>query len=494
MNGYNGLISWSGTAFEYLMPNIIMKQEEGSLIEESCEFMLMGQKEYAKKLGIPWGFSETAFYLKDLNNNYQYKAIGIPWLGLKRGLEEDIVVASYASIIALTKCPKEVYQNLKNLEKEKMKQKYGFYESIDYTPIRMPKGEKNKPIKTYMAHHQALILLSINNFFNNNILQKRFSSNPEIGAVEILLEETMPERRIITSEEKLKPSKITYQDYENYAQRIYTKERTEMIGINVLANENYSIIMDQRGRGYSKYKNYLVNRFQYLSDETQGIFFYFKNIKNKRIWTAGTMPYLAKPDKYETIFSEDSIKIKRLDGGIETITKVTISPEKRVEIRKINLKNHGMEEETLEIIATLEPVLSTMEEDLSHPAFQNLFLTFEYNEKDNIFIIKRKNREDSSKGLYLAVSFYTEEQTIGELEYEIDKEKFQGRGNLSLPQMVEYSKPFSKKIQFAVDPILALKRTISIKPEKEANLSLLFSVSEEKEEAIKNVKEYQSEE
>ena len=494
MNGYNGLISWSGTAFEYLMPNIIMKQEEGSLIEEACEFMIMGQKEYAKKLGIPWGFSETAFYLKDLNNNYQYKAIGIPWLGLKRGLEEDIVVASYASIMALTKCPKEVYQNLKNLEKEKMKQKYGFYESIDYTPIRMPRGEKNKPIKTYMAHHQALILLSINNFFNNNILQKRFSSNPEIGAVEILLEETMPERRIITNEEKLKPSKITYQDYENYAQRIYTKERTEMLGINVLANENYSIIMDQRGRGYSKYKNYLVNKFQYLSDETQGIFFYFKNIKNKRIWTAGTMPYLSKPDKYETIFSEDSIKIKRLDGGIETITKVTISPEKRVEIRKINLKNHGMEEETLEIVATLEPVLATMEEDLSHPAFQNLFLTFEYNEKDNIFIIKRKNREDSSKGLYLAVSFYTEEQTIGELEYEIDKEKFQGRGNLSLPQMVEYSKPFSKKIQATIDPILALKRTISIKPEKEASLSLLVSVSEEKEEAIKNVKEYQSEE
>lgn len=494
MNGYNGLISWSGTAFEYLMPNIIMKQEEGSLIEESCKFMLMGQKEYAKKIGIPWGFSETAFYLKDLNNNYQYKAIGIPWLGLKRGLEEDIVVATYASIMALTKCPKEVYQNLKKLEKEKMRQKYGFYESIDYTPIRMPRGEKSKPIKTYMAHHQALILLSINNFFNNNILQKRFSANPEIAAVEILLEETIPERRIITKEEKLKPTKITYHDYQNYAERIYTKEKEEMLGINVLANENYSIIMDQKGRGYSKYKNYLINRFKYLSDETQGILFYFKNIKNKRIWTAGTMPYLAKPDKYETIFSEDCVKIKRLDGGIETTTKVAISPEKRIEIRKINLKNHGIEEETLEIIATLEPVLATMEEDISHPAFQNLFLIFEYNEKDNIFIIKRKNREDSSKGLYLAVSFYTEEQTIGELEYEIDKEKFQGRGNINLPQMVEYSKPFSKKIQFVVDPILALKRTIAIKPEKEVTLNLLISVSENKEEAIENVKEYQNEE
>ena len=494
MYGYNGLISWSGTAFEYLMPNIIMKQEEGSLIEESCEFMLMGQKEYAKKIGIPWGFSETAFNLKDLNNNYQYKAIGIPWLGLKRGLEEDIVVSTYASIMALNRKPKEVYQNLKQLEKEGMKEKYGFFEAIDYTPIRMPKGAKNKAVKTYMAHHQGLILLSINNFFNNNILQKRFIENPEISALEILLEETMPEKRIITNEEKLKPNKITYEEYENYAQRIYTKERNEMLGINVLANENYSIVMDQKGRGYSKYKDYLVNRFHYTSNEEQGIFFYFKNIKNKRIWTTSTMPYLAKADKNEVIFSEDSIKINRLDGSIETKEKITISPEKRVEIRKIDLKNNGMEEETIEVVSTLEPCLATLKEDISHPAFLNLFLTFEYNEEDNIFIIKRKNREDTSKGLYLAVCFYTEDGTIGELEYELDKEKFQGRGNLGLPQMVEHSKPFSKKIQFAVDPILALKRTISLKPGEVKSFSLLFSVSEEKEEAIANVKEYQNQE
>jgi len=494
MNGYNGLMSWSGTAFEYLMPNIIMKQKEGSIIDESCEFMLMGQIEYAKKLGIPWGFSETAFYLKDLNNNYQYKAIGIPWLGLKRGLEEDIVVATYASVMALNRKPKEVYQNLKQLEKEGMKQKYGFYESIDYTPIRMPKQEKSMPIKTYMAHHQALILLSINNFFNNNILQERFSNNPEISALQILLEETMPEKRIITNEEKLKPSKITYQDYQNYAQRIYTKQRDQMLGINVLANEDYSILIDQKGRGYSKYKNYLINRFNYTSDEEQGIFFYIKNIKNKRIWTAGTMPYLSKPDKYEAVFTEDSSKIKRLDGSIQTKEIVTISHEKRVEIRKIELKNYGTEEELLEIVSSIEPSLATMEEDVSHLSFQNLFLTFEYNEENNIFIIKRKNREDSKKGLYLAVSFFTEEQTIGELEYEIDKEKFQGRGNLSLPQMVENSKPFSKKIQSVVNPILALKRTIALKPEKQAVFNLLLSVSEEKEEAIKNVKEYQNQE
>ena len=495
MDGYNGLISWSGTAFEYLMPNIIMKSEKASLLDESCEFMLMLQKKYAKKLDIPWGFSETAFNLKDLNQNYQYKAFGIPWLGLKRGLEEDMVVASYASIMALTRMPKEVLQNMKQLDALGMNQKYGFYESIDYTPIRMQKGERKALVKTYMAHHQALILLSINNFFKENILQKRFSNNPEIAATQILLQETMPEKRIVTKEEKLKPVKITYQDYENYAQRIYTKEKNRMFACNILANEDYTIVMDQRGRGYSKYKNYLVNRYFSTSQEEQGIFFYFKNIKNKRIWTANIMPYLTKPDKQEVIFSEDATKIKRVDGSIETQMKVTISPEKRVEIRNIELKNQGLEEETIEITAALEPSLATLEADRSHPAFQNLFLTVEYQEENNLFIFKRKDRQDAKKGLYLAVSLYTKEDTtIGELEYEIDKEKFQGRGNLGLPIMVENSRPFSKKIQATVDPMLALKRTILLEPEQKASFSLLLSVSEEKEEAIQNIKEYQNEE
>lgn len=122
----NGLVSWSGTAFEYLMPNVNIPKYEGSLIQESCNFLLMSQKEYSKKLGIPWGISESAFNLKDLNSNYQYKAFGIPWLGLKRGLADEMVVSSYASILAIQDIPKEVVMNLKKLEEQGMTGKYRF--------------------------------------------------------------------------------------------------------------------------------------------------------------------------------------------------------------------------------------------------------------------------------------------------------------------------------------------------------------------------------
>ena len=199
---YKGLISWSGTAFEYLMPNINIKKYEESLLDESCRFLIMSQIEYARKLGIPWGISEAAYNLKDLNNNYQYKSFGVPWLGLKRGLNDDMVVSPYSVFLSLNYVPKLAIANLKELEKENMYDKYGFYESVDYTMSRLKYGKKYEVVKTYMAHHQALSLLAINNVLNNEILIKRFMDNPEIEAVDILLKERMPEKAIITKEKK----------------------------------------------------------------------------------------------------------------------------------------------------------------------------------------------------------------------------------------------------------------------------------------------------
>ena len=220
---YKGLISWSGTAFEYLMPNINMPKYEGSLLDESCQFLIKTQIEYSKNLKLPWGISESAFNVKDLQGNYQYKAFGIPWLGLKRGLADEMVVASYGGVLAIGEVPREEVKNLKRLESEGMYGKFGFYEAIDYTPERVEKNQKSAIVKTYMAHHQGLILLSINNLFSNHILQKRFMQNPAIEAVSILLQETMPERAIITKEKKEKVEKLKYKDYENDVKNTYKK-------------------------------------------------------------------------------------------------------------------------------------------------------------------------------------------------------------------------------------------------------------------------------
>jgi len=490
LNKYKGLISWSGTAFEYLMPNINIPKYPGSLLDESCKFMIMSQKEYAKRLGIPWGISESAFNLKDLNNNYQYKAFGIPWLGLKRGLADEMVVSSYGTILAITEDPKAVINNLRVLEKQGMYDKYGFYEAIDYTPNRVEKGKKYETVKTYMAHHQALILLAINNLFNNNILQKRFMQNPEMQAVNILLEERMPENVIITKEKKEKVEKIKYNNYDFYSEKTFSKVENNLEKYNLIANKDYTIVMDEKGNGYSKYKNILVNRYKPTSDVEQGIYFYIKNIKNKKIWTNGYSQITERPDKYSVTFAPDKNKIVRVDGNIETNTKITVSPNDSVEIRRLEIKNIGNTDETLEISSFLEPVLSEKGQDYAHPAFNNLFLSYEYISETNTILVKRKKRSENQKEIYMGVNLYSQENQIGEVEYEISKERFSGRNNFGIPKLIENSKPFSKKIELTTDSIIAMRKTINVKAKESTKLDLIICVSEDREYVLNTLKKY----
>ena len=417
---YKGLVSWSGTSFEYLMPNINIPKYKGSLLDESCKFMIMSQMQYAKKLQIPWGISEAAFNLKDLHSNYQYKAFGIPWLGLKRGLADEMVVSSYGSVLAITDYPKEVYRNLKILEKYGMYGKYGFYESIDFTPERLEKNKKASIVKTYMAHHQSLILLAINNLFNNNILQKRFIENPEISSASILLQERMPETAIITKENKEKVQKLKYVDYEDYIKDTYKKIDERLIRGNVIASEDYLIAMNQKGEGVSIYKNKYINRFKSTDDYPQGIFFNIKNIKTKKIWSSN----YRENNKYQISFMPDKIEQEMINDNIRTKIETIIAPDEPVEIRQLTLENLGNEEEILEITSHFEPVLSRKEQDYAHPAFNNLFLIYEFDHETNSIIIKRKKREEKEEEMYMSVNLSTNSEIIGDLEYEIDEEKF----------------------------------------------------------------------
>ena len=487
LNNKKGLISWAGTAFEYLMPNINIPRYEGTLLDESNKFAIMSQIEYAKKLNIPWGISEAAFNMKDLHSNYQYKAFGIPWLGLKRGLADEMVVASYGSILAITDRPTAVYKNMKLLEQYGMYDKYGFYESIDFTPQRLKRGENSAVVRTYMAHHQALILLSITNFLKDNIFQKRFAENPEIEAVTILLQERMPETFIITKEEKEEPTKLKYQDYENYAEVTYNKVDDNLIRSNVISNENYCLAIDQKGKGISKYKDIYINRFKPTNEQNQGIFYYVKNIKDKHIWWNGS-------ENTVTTFSPDQNKFERIDGNIKSTLKITLDSYEPVEIRRLELENIGDTEETLEVYFAFEPVLSTKEQDYAHPAFNNLFLKFDFDYEKNILEVKRKNRGLSEKEMYLEAKFSTEAEVIVDNEFEISSEKLQKRGNFGIPTAIENGTPLSNKAGLATNPYVAMKKTIKIYPKEKVALDFVISVNEDKTKAIQNLEQYSNSE
>jgi len=307
---YKGLISWTGTAFEYLMPNINLKRFPGSLLDESSKFAILSQKEYCKKLGVPWGISESAYNLKDLNQNFQYKAFGIPWLGLKRGLEYDLVISPYSTFLALQEGEKTAISNIKALERIGSYGKYGFYESVDYTASRLKKGEKCAVVKTYMAHHQGLIINSINNYLNSNILEKRFNKNPEIEAVEVLLQERMPVDFIITKEKKQKPEKPKINNDSAYIENYFKDNDKYNLKYNVISNEDYKIVINSELEGYSEYKNKLINRYIQNSELKQGINLYVKNIKTNRVIKLKfDENVMFSQDRCEFIATHRSIKI-----------------------------------------------------------------------------------------------------------------------------------------------------------------------------------------
>ena len=493
LDKYKGLISWSGTAFEYLMPNINIPKYKGSLLDESCKFMLMSQRKYAEELHLPFGVSEAAFNLKDLQSNYQYKAFGIPWLGLKRGLADEMVVATYGSVLAITDIPKEVIKNLKTLEQYGMYNQYGFYESLDFTPERVRKGKKAEVVKTYMAHHQGLILLSINNLINQQILQKRFTKNPEIQAITILLQETMPEKAITTKEDKEKVEKLKYKDYENYIEKTYTKIDERLIRGNVISNENYMIAMNQKGEGVSKYKDIYINYFKTTDDSIQGIIFNIKSIKNKYIMSSSYAQNTKNEEKYQIHFMPDKTEQEICEGNLKATIKTTIASNEPVELRRIIIENMGNEEEIVELTGYFEPILTRKEQYYAHPAFNNLFLVYDYDEKNEALVVKRKKRDVEEKEYYLATSLHvSNDDKIGDLEYEIEEEKFYGRGNLKIPKMVKDSLPFSKKIGLVTEPVIAMKRTIKIKKQEKVIIDFILSVEENREKTIQNLEKYTS--
>ena len=487
LNNKKGLISWSGTAFEYLMPNINVPRYRGSLIDESSKFAEMCQLEYAKILGTPWGISESAFNVKDLHSNYQYKAFGIPWLGLKRGLADEIVISTYASVLAITDLPKEVIKNLKELEKLGMYNKYGFYESIDFSYHRLKKDDNSNQVKTYMAHHQALILLSINNLLNDNIFQKRFIENPEVKGVNILLQERMPEKFIVTKEDKEKPERLVYQDYENYSTIVLKNKEKNLIRSNVISNGKYTLAINELGQGFSKCEDIYVNRFKETDDYSQGIFMYLKNVNSGKILE------IAK-DNEQVLFMPDQVCFEGKQDFIKTKLNIVLDPEETVELRNLEIENLGNREETLEITSIFEPILSQKSQDIAHPAFNNLFLLYNYDNENNILEIKRQKRGKNEKDMYLRTMLTTDAETIIDNEFEIDKEKIKQRGEMGIPVAVEKSLPFSKKLGLEQEPEVALRKTIKIPGGKKVNVNLIISVNEDKIQATENIKRFKNQE
>ena len=480
---FKGIVSWTGTMFEYYMPYIFMKSYEHTLLDETYSFSFFAQKEFVKEISnkLPWGITESAYNELDDSQNYKYKAFGIPQLKFHDNETPQIVIAPYASIMAMSKYPFEVYKNIKKLKKLNMYDEYGFFESYD--------NEDKSVVKAYYSHHQGMILSSIANYLKNNTIQEYFHHNKIIQAISVLLKEKVQIRPYID----LKIVKYKKHNYNRTQQVNDIRELMEVRKIpevGILSNGFYSIFLNDRGIGFSKYKNLQINRYRKITDEKYGMFFYIKNKKNNKFFTNTYYPSIKEPDKYHVVFASDRIKYMREDKHLITTTEITVTKDHNAEIRKLTIENTGKTEKELEITSYLEVILSRIEEDVSHRAFNSITISSEVDEKTKSLIFKRKSRTKEKTEYYLVNRFFEDEEDLN-FEYETSRLKFIGRNNdSSNPDVITNNINLTSNFKDLIDPISSIRKNIIIKPNSKKTLYYLVGFGKSKEQVMEVVEAY----
>ena len=492
---YKGLVSWSGTMFEYLMPLLLMKSYRNTLLDETYSFVIKSQQKYGRARNMPWGASESSFYSLDINLDYQYKAIGVPWLGLKRGLVEDAVTAPYATFLALMVSPAEAYQNIRYLKAEGLEGPYGFYEAADYTPERMNAQTKKMIIKSFMAHHQGMSLLALTNYLNHNVMQNRFSADPSVNAARLLLQEKVPANILFTKDrkEKVLNSKAKI-DRDRCAYRKFTAPDFSLPKVHVLSNGSYSVMLTDKGTGYSRNKTVDISRWREDSVlDSYGMFFFVKNSSENQIWSAAYTPGNKLPEKYEVVFTPDKATYLRTDGKIETQTEIIVTSDDQAEIRKISLKNNGKEPCVIEVTSYFEVVLASRGSDLAHPAFSNLFVRTEYDQNHHALLANRRPRGAEEKEIWIAEIPVINGETAGEIEVETDRMQFIGRGHTIFhPLTIERGRPLTNTTGPVLDPIFSFRIKVKIGPEDTSQISFVTMTSGSRESIMELVEKYQT--
>jgi len=484
---YRGIVSWTGTMFEYLMPLLIMRNYENTLLDETYSFAVRTQKAYGAKRKIPWGTSESAYYAFDRNLNYQYKAFGVPGLGLKRGLGKDMVVAPYATMLALPIDPEAAVANIRKLINEGMDGEYGLYEAIDYTPSRLRSGKKSNIVRNFMVHHQGMSLLALNNYLNNNIMQQRFHKNPIIRSAELLLQEKVPSKSVVAKEhrERYAPPRKATKDEGEVIRRFGVPD-SELPNVHILSNGSYSVMVTNGGSGYSRNKEMAVTRWrENLRGNSGGMYIFVQNINSNTDWSATFEPYREVPEKYRVTFSPDKAEFIRKDGNIETRTEIIVSTEDNAEIRRVSLTNKSEHTRILEVTSYFEVVLAHPDADMAHPAFNNLFITTQFVHEYDCLIASRRPRSEKQKPVWAVHSVTVEGESIGQTQYETDRFKFIGRnGSIAKPYAMDVDRPLSNTVGPVLDPIMSLRKRVRVEPGQTVRLSFITGVAERKVDAL----------
>ncbi len=456
------LLSWSGSMFEYLMPSLVTFTPRYSLLDQTCRLVIKRQIEYGKECGIPWGVSESAFNGRDIALTYQYSAFGVPGLGMKRGLGEERVIAPYATALAAMYLPHAAVQNFEHLEKQGALGRFGFYEALDYTPIRLVEGQRVAIVRCYMAHHQGMSLVALANVLHDGSVRHRFHNAPLVRSADLLLQERVPQGAD-TSSLPLSQAMAEIKETVQPPVRRVPSPMSSTPSIQLLSNGHYAVMITSAGSGYSLWRNLAVTRWREdVTRDAWGSYLYLRDVASFEVWSAGYQPTTVVPDRYEVVFLEDRARITRSDHGILSTLEIVVSPEDDAEIRRLSLTNNGLRTREIEITSYAEIVLAAMPSDIAHPAFSNLFVQTEYQPHTRSLLAHRRQRTAEEPAIW-AAHILTGSQANEGLQYETDRARFVGRGqSLRAPIAIMDGRPLSNTVGAVLDPIFSLRTRVRL--------------------------------
>ncbi len=488
------LISWSGSMFEYLMPSLVMRAPFGSLLEQTNRLIVQRQIQYAAELGVPWGISESAYNARDLELTYQYSNFGVPGLGLKRGLSENVVIAPYATALAAMVDPKRSTLNLARLIAIGARGRYGFFEALDYTRSRLPEGSEVAIVRAFMAHHQGMSVVAIANVLLDARMRERFHAEPRIQATELLLQESAPRDVSVAhprAEEVRTAARVDEVQLPE-ARRLRTAHESTP-QTHLLSNGRYSVMLTDAGSGSSRWHDLAVTRWR--EDPTRddsGSYFFLRDIESGAVWSAGYQPTGVEPDSYAVTLSEDRAEFTRTDAALTTMLEVLVSPEDDAEVRRISIVNGGNRTRDLEVTSYSELVLAPAAADTAHPAFSKLFVQTEYLAKAGVILATRRRRSPADPEIWAAHHAVVEGETLGRPELETDRARFLGRGrDVRQPIAMTDGRRLSNTVGTVLDPVFALRFRVRIPAGATVRIAFWTSIAASREGVLDLVDKHQ---
>ncbi|WP_033365908.1 GH36-type glycosyl hydrolase domain-containing protein [Bordetella sp. FB-8] len=485
--GGAALVSWSGSMFEYLMPSLVMRAPAESLIARTNSLVVRRQIRYGAALGLPWGISESAFNARDLEFTYQYSSFGIPDLGLKRGLGHDIVIAPYATALAAMVAPGAAVSNFERIVAAGGIGRFGFYEALDYTPARVPEGQRVAVVRAFMAHHQGMSIVAIANALLNGRLRGFFHAEPAIQATELLLQERMPSR-VAVAHLRVDEERVDVAMRGTgpaVARRLFSADGP-LPATHLLSNGRYTVMLTAAGSGYSRRGNVAVTRWREdATCDDSGSYLYLRDAESGELWSATWQPIGAVPDRYEVKFMEDRAQFLRQDGTLTTTFDVVVSPEEDAEVRRVSLTNEGARVRVIEFTSYAEIVLAPPAADQSHPSFSKLFVETEFLPGSNAILATRRRREVGEPEVWAAHLAQISGDAVGAVEIETDRARFIGRGkSVRLPQGLASGRRLGNSAGVVLDAVFVLRQRLCIRPGETASVDFWTIVADSRTQLL----------